>query len=169
MQSEALVPGTADEEEMIRLINLYGNMLLGMCTLIVNDNFLAQDIVQETFVRAWKNRRLSIANEKSWLIKVASNLCRDYYRSRWWKQIEHRISVDDLQIPIAQTESSGILEMVHQLPYKEKEVIIHFYWNKLSVDEIVDSLGINRATVYRRLEKAKRHRKLELEGGWQNE
>ena len=169
MQCEALVPGITDEEEMIRLIDSYGQMLLGMCTLILNDRYMAQDIVQETFVRAWRNRDSQKGNEKGWLIRVAANLCHDYHRSRWFRQIDHRFSVDELQIAASSSESNEILELVHQLPWKEKEVVILFFWNNLSADEIALTLGISRASVYRRLEKAKKHLKLELEGGWQNE
>ena len=167
MQSEALVPGITEEEEMTRLIESYSSLLLGMCTLILNDRDQAQDIVQETFVRVWRNRAAQKANEKAWLIRVAVNLCHDYHRSRWWKNIEHRFSADELQIPVVPEMHNEILDLVHQLPYKEKEVIILFFWNNLSADEIAAATGTSRASVYRRLEKAKKHLKLELEGGWQ--
>ena len=65
MQSEALVPGITEEEEMTRLIESYSSLLLGMCTLILNDRDQAQDIVQETFVRVWRNRAVQKANEKA--------------------------------------------------------------------------------------------------------
>lgn len=167
MQSEALVPGVTDEEEMVRLIDQHANMLLGMCTLILNDRDMAQDIVQETFLRAWQKHGVQRESEKGWLIRVAVNLCHDYHRSRWWKHIEHRISADELEIAIPTSGHSDILEMVHQLPFKEKEVIILFFWNNMSADEIALATGTSRASVYRRLEKAKNHLKLELEGGWQ--
>ncbi len=165
MQSEALVPGVTNEEEMVRLIETYGDMLLKMCSLILNDRIQAQDIVQETFLRAWQQKRLM--NEKSWLIRVAVNLCHDYHRSRWWKHIDHRTPVDELQIPVFASGQSEIWELINLLPYKEKEVVILFFWNNMNADEITHATGTSRASVYRRLEKAKKHLKLELEGGWQ--
>lgn len=167
MQCEALVPGVTDEEEMIRLIDSYSNTLLGMCSLILDDRDLAQDIVQETFVRAWRHRSHQHESEKGWLIRVAVNLCHDYHRSRWWKHIEHRISTDELQILVPDSAQNEVLELVHQLPFREKEVIILFFWNNMSADEIAAATGTSRASVYRRLEKAKKHLRLELEGGWQ--
>ena len=77
--------------------------------------------------------------------------------------------MDELQIAVSPSENNEILDLVQQLPYKEKEVVILFFWNNLSADEIALTLGISRASVYRRLEKAKKHLRLELEGGWQNE
>ncbi len=167
MQREALVPGVTEEEEIVRLIDSYASMLQGMCTLLLNDRDLAQDIVQETFVRAWRRRNFSRETEKGWLIRVATNLCHDFHRSRWWKHIDHRIPSDELQIAVPAPEHSDILDLVHQLPFKEREVVILFFWNNLSADEIAEALGTSRASVYRRLEKAKKHLRLELEGGWQ--
>lgn len=166
MQSEALVPGVTDEEEMIRLIDTYSSTLLGMCSLILNDRDLAQDIVQETFVRAWKRRNFQFESEKGWLIRVAVNLCHDYHRSRWWRNIEHRLSADDMQVSVPFSGQSEIMEMVHQLPLNEKEVVILFFWNNLPADEIAHFTGTSRASVYRRLDRAKKHLRLELEGGW---
>lgn len=168
MQSEVLVPGITEEEKLIRLIESYSSTLLGMCTLILNDRDQAQDIVQETFIRAWNHRQTQHESEKGWLIRVAVNLCRDYHRSRWWKHIEHRFSADELQLTVSVPEQNDILELVHRLPFKEREVVILFFWNNLSADEIACATGTSRSSVYRQLEKAKKHLKLELEGGWQN-
>lgn len=165
MQSEALVPGVTDEDEMIRLIDSYSGLLLGMCSLMLNDRDLAQDIVQETFVRAWKRCDYQRETEKGWLIRVAVNLCHDYRRSRWWRHIDHRLSTDDLQISTDAPLHNEILDLVHQLPLKEKEVVILFFWNNMSADEIAAATGASRASVYRRLDKAKKHLRLELEGG----
>ena len=129
MHSEALVPGITEEEEMLHLVDSYSHLLLGMCSLILGDRDQAQDIVQETFVRAWKHRGLQRDNEKGWLIRVAVNLCHDYHRSRWWRNIEHRISADEVQIAVPFGGQSEILELDHQLPFRETEAIILFFWN----------------------------------------
>ncbi len=127
MQSEAMVPGVTEEEEMNRLIESHSSILLGMCSLILNDRDLAQDIFQETLVRARQGRASQKANEKAWLIRVVVNLCHDYHRSRWWKNIDHRFSADKVQISTTTEMQNDILELVHQLPYKEKEVVILFF------------------------------------------
>ena len=168
MQREALVPGVTDEEQDItRVVDTYSPMLLGMCTLMLNDRDLAQDIVQETLVKAWQHRGRSKENEKGWLVRVAANLCRDYHRSRWWRYVDHRQSADEMELVAPAFETNEILELVQKLPFKEKEVIVLFFWNNMTADEIAAAAGISRASVYRRLEKAKQHLKLELEGEWQ--
>lgn len=165
MQREALVPGITDEEEMTRLMDRYSGMLLGVCTLLLNDWSLAQDVVQETFVRAWKRGDFQKDSEKAWLMRVAVNLCHDYHRSRWFRHTDRRTTPEELPLAAPAAFDSEIIRLVQQLPIKEKEVVALFYWHNLNADEIAAMTGTSRSAVYRRLEKAKKHLKLELEGG----
>ena len=65
-----------------RLMRQYGSQLLRLCTMILEDASLAQDAVQDTFLRAY--RRFDTwrgeATEKTWLTAIAVNVCRDYRR-----------------------------------------------------------------------------------------
>ena len=70
-----MVPGSISEEELIRLVDTYSGILLGLCRLTLGDIAMAQDIVQETFLKAWKKGGFRQGSEKAWLIKVAMNLC----------------------------------------------------------------------------------------------
>ena len=54
MQKETLVPGSISEDDLIRLVDTYSGILLGLCRLTLGDTAMAQDIVQETFLKAWK-------------------------------------------------------------------------------------------------------------------
>ena len=56
-------------------------------------------------------------------------------------------------------------EQVEKLPVKEREVIVLFYWQDMSAEAIADSLGLSRSQVYRRLDRARRRLKLDMEGG----
>ena len=155
-----------DEQEMLRLMDAYGPSLVGMCTLLLKDAHLAQDVVQETFIRAWRQGKLRQETEKAWLTRVAVNLCRDEYRSRWFRHVDRRITPEDLPIPAdAPAEDSGLLDRVSLLPMKEREVIVMHYWNDMPPEEIAALLHIDRATVFRRLQRGRRRLKIELEGG----
>ena len=154
------------EKEMLRLMDAYGPSLVGMCTLLLKDAHLAQDVVQETFIRAWRQGKLRQETEKAWLTRVAVNLCRDEYRSRWFRHVDRRITPEDLPIPAdAPAEDSGLLDRVSLLPMKEREVIVMHYWNDMSPEEIAGALHIDRATVFRRLSRGRKRLKIELEGG----
>lgn len=108
MKQEALVPGSLSEEELIRLVDAYSGILLGLCRLTLGDISMAQDIVQETFLKAWQKGGFRRETEKAWLVRVAMNLCHDYHRSRWWKHTDHSASADDIQVaaPIPRTGRS---------------------------------------------------------------
>ena len=154
------------EQEMLRLMDTYGPSLVGMCTLLLKDAHLAQDVVQETFIRAWRKGRLRQETEKAWLTRVALNLCRDEYRSRWHRHVDRRITPEELPIPAdAPAEDGGLLDSVHRLPVREREVIVMHYWNDMSPEEIATLLGVNRATVFRRLSRGRKRLRIELEGG----
>lgn len=162
MSRNALVPGSADETEFIRMVNTYSHLLTGLCAIILRDVHLAQDVVQETFLRAWRSGPLREETAKSWLIRVAVNLCRDQLRSRWMRHVDRSITPEEINLPVPPEENDVILQ-VKQLPLEEREVIVMHYWGNLSAVEIAETLRISRAAVYRRLEKAKKHLRLELE------
>ena len=165
MQKETLVPGSICEEELNRLVDAYSGILLGLCRLTLGDTAMAQDIVQETFLKAWQKGGFRKETEKAWLIRVAMNLCHDYHRSRWWKHIDHKASADEIVIAEPDPADREILSMVQDLPFRERQIVILYFWNRMTLDDIAQTLGISQATVFRGLDKAKKLLKLELEGG----
>ncbi len=162
MSRTASVPGNRDEQDFIRLMDTYENLLLGLCIVILRDVHLAQDVVQETFLRAWRQGSLRPETEKAWLVRVAVNLCRDQLRSRWRRYIDRHVTPEELELPVLPEENDVIRE-VKRLPQKEREVVVMHYWGNLSAAEIADILRIGRASVYRRLEKAHKHLRIELD------
>lgn len=154
------------EKEMLRLMDAYGPQLVGLCSLLLRDAHLAQDVVQETFIRAWQKGRLRQETEKAWLTRVAVNLCRDEYRSRWFRHVDRRITPEELPIPADAPQPDGdLLDRVHRLPAREREAIVMHYWNDMFPEEIAQVLHIDRATVFRRLARGRKRLKIELEGG----
>lgn len=162
MRHEALIPGDERERWFIRLMDTYGRLLLGLCIMLLRDHHLAEDAVQETFLRAWRTGGLNEETERAWLVRVAANICRDHQRSRWFRFVERRVTPEELTIPVPPEENDVIRE-VKRLPRKEREVIVMHYWGGLSATEIAGTLGIARASVYRRLESARRKLKMELD------
>lgn len=169
--STAWGPGNASEEQLLRLMDTYGGMLFSLCRMMLRDHHRAQDAVQETFIKAYKHLDLlpQIRNEKAWLIRIAVNICHDTMRTGWFRHIIRTVDITELpEIAAPQTESaddSPLLDAVQSLPPKEREALLLYYWQNLTPEEIASSLRINRATVYRRLEKARSSLKITLEGG----
>ena len=165
MQKETPAAGAVSEEELIRLVDTYSGILLGLCRLTLGDAAMAQDIVQETFLKAWKKGGFRKETEKAWLIRVAMNLCHDYHRSRWWKHMDRKATADELQITEPDPADREILALVQDLPFRQRQVVILYFWNRMTLGEIARMLGLSQSSVFRELEKAKKRLKLELEGG----
>lgn len=160
-------PGLDREAEITRMMETYGGMLAGLCTALLGDADLAQDMTQETFLRAFRHwSRYDGRSEKAWLTRIAVNLCRDQWRSRWFRHMDRRITPEMLPEPAApQEEQSGwVLEAVGELPPRFREVVLLKYFQDMDTEEITRALNINRATVYRRLDKAHRLLKDMLKG-----
>ncbi len=172
--SSAWGPGSANEQELIRLMDTYGSILLSLCRMMLHDFHRAQDAVQETFIKAYKHidRIEHVQNEKAWLIRIAVNICRDMMRTAWFRHVAKSVDLAELpELPAPQerTEDSAILDEVQRLPAKEREVLLLHYWQELTPDEIASALSVNRATVYRRLERARQRLKMNVEGGLRND
>lgn len=159
----------ASEEMLNRLVAQYQTPLRRMCFVILRDEELAKDAVQDTFFKAYKNiaafRRE--CSEKTWLMKIAINTCRDVKRSAWFRLLDRRVTPEDLPAPIVQTseESVELTIAIMKLPPKLKEVIILYYYQQMTTREVADVLNIPQSTVSTRLRKAKEKLKFLLEGG----
>ena len=115
MKDRALVPGRADEETMLRLMNDHSAALLGVCRAMLGDWALAQDVTQETFVKAWQLGGPPEGAERAWLIRVAVNACRDELRSRWLLHTDRRVTPEDLPLAAPEPEEMGVFDQVMKL------------------------------------------------------
>ena len=64
-----------DEMELQSMLEAYGNDILRLCTLYLKDRHLAEDALQETFIKVWQKYHtyLGQANEKTWIMRIAIN------------------------------------------------------------------------------------------------
>ena len=148
-----LVPGKASEAELSRMMETYGAMLTGTCTVLLGDRHLAQDIVQETFIRAYKKmdsfRGERPESEKAWLTRIAVNLCRDEMMT--------------LSAPEASEEAQQLYAAVQTLPQKYREVILLRFYQDLTAPEIAEILHQATGTIYHKLTRAQEMLKKRLE------
>lgn len=165
--AKPMIPGSREEQELTRLMETYGAMLVSLCASALRDRHLAQDAVQETFLKAYRHlHQLAQADsERAWLIRIALNTCRDFQRTWWARHVDRRVPLDTLPEAGAPDASRDILDQVQRLPRGEREAVLLHYWQGMDAGEAAQAMGVNRATVYRYLEKARRHLRLEMEGG----
>lgn len=169
MTGKPLVPGSASEAELSRWMQAYGPMLVGTCATLLGDVHLAQDIVQETFIRAYQSRDRfrgeHEGSEKAWLVRIAVNLCRDQQRTKWFRFVDRRRSVETLTLPMpeASDEAKQLYAAVQTLPAKYREVILLRYYQDMAMGDIAQALHLAPSSVYRRLQKARQLLKKKLE------
>ena len=145
-----------------RLVERYQATLLSMFRrMLGGDPVIAEDLVQETFLRLLQQRSFSPDRPfKPWLYTVASNLARDHRRAEARRRLS--TSVDDLRsIPDqrpgpdqhAETaaELSRIIAALARLPERYRLALTLRYFDDMAVSEIADVLRIPLGTVKSRL------------------
>lgn len=152
-------PDNPREEKLCQLMDRYEKDLLRMCCMYLRDMTMAEDAVQETFLKAYSALPTfrGESSEKTWLCRIAVNVCNDMRRSAWYRFIDRRIDLDRLQIPVeAQNEASLALMMeIMRLPRKWMEVILLYYYEDIRIPQIAEMLGVSETMVSRRLKKAR--------------
>lgn len=141
--------------------------LLRTCYLLVKDVALAEDAVQDTFVKAWQvhDHFRGEGSEKSWLMRVAVNTCRDLRRGKWFRHVDRQVRMEDLPEPAEtfQWEDDTVTRAILALPDGLRQVVTLRYYQGFTVQEAADILKLSRRTVHYRLEKAERLLKESLE------
>lgn len=153
-------PDNKTDEMLIRMVNQYQGMLLRMCYVYLKDMEQAKDAAQETFLKAYKALPgfRGQCSEKSWLMHIAINTCRDMRRSAWFRHMDRRITPEDLPFSARMAPDEDDLDVmchIMQLPPKLKEVIMLYYWQEMNATEIAQALGLAQSTVSNRLKRAR--------------
>ena len=141
-----------------RLMEQYGSSLLRMCALYLKDADLAQDAVQETFIRAYRHldSYRGESSEKTWLTTIAMNVSRDMLRTAWFRHQSRSTDIDTLpeQPAVFEFPDNTVLTEVMRLPAKYREVILLRYYEGLKLKEVANALGLSDGRVRSRLNKA---------------
>jgi len=161
-------PGETAETQMEALMASYGDSLLRLCFLYLQDQEMARDAVQETFLKAYKKWD-SFKGESSvltWLSRIAINTCRDMRKTAWFRLFDRRVALEDLPEPgyIQAFRDDTVLKTVSNLPEKYRVVILLYYYQELTQGEIAQVLGLPVATVKTRLKRAKDQLRTQLKG-----
>jgi RNA polymerase sigma-70 factor (ECF subfamily) len=149
----------------------HGAALWGYCLRLTgHDHARAEDVVQETLLRAWRHQgRLdeSRGSVRSWLFTVARNIVIDDWRSR---QAHPELSV--AEVPESGSTDDGtdrlllswiVAEAVTTLSAEHRAVLLECYFRGASVAQAAQRLGIPEGTVKSRTHYALRALRLALQ------
>lgn len=160
------------EERLMDWMERYSQAILRACFVYLGNRQEAEDAMQDTFLKAWQAMdsfdSARGAGEKTWLMKIAVNVCHDYHRSRWFRFVDLSRALEDLPGRYLRLEpkEETLLMDVMRLPEKQKQVILLYYYQEMTMKEVAAALGIAPSTVHHRLKKAEQTLKIQLtEGG----
>lgn len=160
-------------QHLEKLMNDYGDSIFRMCYLYLRDYQLAEDAVQETFVKALTSYEKfeHKSSEKTWLTRIAINCCKNVMRTHWFRVIKNNFEerqtkssdhmIEDL------IEKDGISNAIMKLELEDRKMIILRYYQELSVKDIAAIIGISENTANQRLFRArKKLKKYLVEDGY---
>ena len=162
------VPDSRPEETLERLIQENGVSLKRLCYLYLHDEAMAEDAVQETFLKVYRSLKdfRGEAGEKTWLTRIAINTCKDTLRSGWFRHMDRRVTAETLPArEEADPYHREVAAAVMNLPRKLREVILLYYYSGLNTLEIAETLKISQPAVTGRLKRARERLKTDLGGG----
>lgn len=152
-------PDRTPEEEITRMVKEHQLALLRLCFAYLHDKDLAQDAVQETFLKAYRGLQSfrHDACEKTWLSQIAINCCRDISRSGWFRHTDRNVTLDMLPEPAAEPtcEDNALTMEIMNLPKRLREVILLYYFEDMTTPEIAETLCITQQAVSDRLVRAR--------------
>lgn len=146
---------TPDEQILTELYRLHGPVLFAFVLRLVDDHATAEDVVQETMLRAWRNLDAidpARGDPRSYLFTVAKNVVIDTWRA---KQRRPRLVSDDEYLatqPVeddldAHVDAWMVEQALERLSVEHRTVVDHLYYGGATVTETARRLGIPPGTV----------------------
>ena len=153
-------PCRSAEEEITYLVETHQLALLRLCFAYLHDQALAEDAVQETFLKAYRKlgQFQGNSNVKTWLSAIAINCCRDMNRGSWFRHIDRSVSIDTLPLRAEESdpEDDSVSVEVMNLPIRLREVVLLYYFEDMNTNEIAETLRISQQAVSSRLMRARK-------------
>ena len=133
--------------------------LLSLC----HNHQLAEDLMQETFIKAFMSLEEVTDGVAQWLYKVAKNLFIDTLRKNKNLVLEDEFDIktisddtDILKELIVKEKNRRLYVAIQQLSIKERELITLYYFGELKQEEIAKQLGLTHGAVRTALSRIKR-------------
>ena len=176
---------TGDEAAFVEIMHRYEGKVLAVARSLLHNQADAEEIVQDTFVRAYCNlaRFRGDSSLATWLHRIAVNLSRNRY---WYFFRRRRHATLSFDCPIGENGDSTLADIfsadtpnpvqesareefsalvascMEKLNAPQREILMLRNLQNLSYDEIAKRLGINQGTVKSRIARAREHLRARL-------
>ncbi len=159
-----------NEDSFAQLLKRHKSKIYTTIYLIVKDQYIAEDLLQETFIKAIKKLKSGQYNEEGkflpWIVRIAHNLAIDYFRrekryptiimedgSNIFNSLD--FSEDSMEsVRIKEETHLALKDMIEKLPETQKEVLIMRHFSEMSFQEIAEATGVSINTALGRMRYA---------------
>lgn len=159
-----------NEEAFELLVERYKNRIFTTINLIVRDTYLAEDLLQETFIKAIRTIKSGRYNEEGkflpWILRIAHNLAIDHFRkdkryptmvledgSPVFNTLE--FSEDSYEsVQIRKDTDFRIKQFIDELPLVQREVLVMRHYMNMSFKDIAEVSGVSINTALGRMRYA---------------
>ena len=163
LSEEELVLALRNREKIAveALYDMYSASLFGVISRIIPEEAVAEDILQETFVKIWHSFS-GYSSEKgrlfTWMVNIARNLAIDKVRSKDFKnqsknhELENNVTfIDEQRNTVYKPELLGIRDLVSTLKPEQRAILDLVYFKGYTHVEAADELGVPLGTIKTRL------------------
>lgn len=159
-----------NEESFEVLLNRYKSKVFTNIYLIVKDRYVAEDLTQDTFIKAINTLRSGRYNEegkfKPWILRIAHNLAIDTFRKN--KRYPTIVMEDGTSVfntlefaeapyenkQVALDTKTKLRAFIEELPENQKEVIMMRHYQEMSFQDIAESTNVSINTALGRMRYA---------------
>ncbi len=159
-----------DEGAFEILMNRHKNRVFTTINLVVKDRYLAEDLMQETFIKAVNTMKNGRYNEEGkflpWVLRIGHNLAIDHFRraKRYptvvmedGSNVFNTLKFSEAPIEEAQIRKETykkLKALIQELPDTQKQVLIMRSYMEMSFKEIADATGVSINTALGRMRYA---------------
>lgn len=159
-----------DTRAFDELVKIFLPLVYSFAFRLVHDQSLAEDLAQDTFLKAWK-RIVTFDNSRSfkpWLLKITRNLAYDFLRKKrvtvfsslneneqvYLNNLVAEVLTPEEEVKSGETKQE-VLDTLSQMKKEQREVLLMHYVEELSASEISEILEEPLETIRTRLRRAR--------------
>lgn len=137
-----------------QLYQKYADLIYRVSFSLLRNKADAEDAMMDVFERCLVSRKVfeSEGHERSWILRVAINRCRDLLRRR---RVRRVTPLDEVTHLPAEEKTVYDFSEILSLPEEQKEVILLYYFEDMKVEDIASVLSISVSAVKMRLVRAR--------------
>jgi RNA polymerase sigma-70 factor (ECF subfamily) len=164
-----------DQRLFSKLYDNYSAALFSLILKWIKDKETAENLLQDVFVKAWRNRELYDSSKGkifTWLYNITRNICIDHLRSKAYKKSRVSVLSDNISALIPGNNDSmtpdtiGLRKLVNTLRSEEKEVIELMYFKGFTQKEIATLMNTPLGTVKTRMSRAIKNLRYYFKKDW---